>query len=244
LAQKLAIRLGKHFPRSKLVEIQAHTLGSKFFSESGKLVSKMFEGIEAMLVEEEDTFVCVFIDEVETITARREQAITGNEPLDAMRAVNTLLTALDRLRHHMNIIILCTSNLISALVSDYGSNVEFVVSIRRVNKFHIQDSAFIDRIDIKQFIPHPNATIIYEIYKSCFENLNKCGVIEGLTFDVIQLNPQDPETPLQYIENPADRLILPTYDEMLIGYQIFPDSIPKQLADVASASVVCASAAH
>ena len=84
-------------------------------------MSKMFEGIEAMLVEEEDTFVCVFIDEVETITARREQAITGNEPLDAMRAVNTLLTALDRLRHHMNIIILCTSNLISALVSDYGS---------------------------------------------------------------------------------------------------------------------------
>jgi pachytene checkpoint protein 2 len=205
----------------------------------------MFESIEAMLVEEEDTFVCVFIDEVETITARREQAITGNEPLDAMRAVNTLLTALDRLRHHMNIIILCTSNLISALVSDYGSiTLNSLSQSDGFNNFHIQDNAFIDRIDIKQFIPHPNATVIYEIYKSCFENLNKCGVIEGLTFDVIQLNPQDPETPLQYIENPADRLILPSYDEMLIGYQIFPDSIPNRLADVASASVVCDPAAH
>jgi hypothetical protein len=121
-------------------------------------------------------------------------------------------------------------------------NIEFILSIRRVNNFSydvFQDNAFIDRIDIKQFIPHPNATVIYEIYKSCFENLSKCGVIEGLTFDVIQLNPQDPETPLQYIEHPADRLVLPSYDEMLIGYQIFPDSIPKQLADVASASVVC-----
>jgi SpoVK/Ycf46/Vps4 family AAA+-type ATPase len=91
-------------------------LGSKFFTESGKLVTKMFESIESMLLEE-DTLVCVFIDEVETLTARREQALSGNEPLDGMRAVNALLTALDRLRHHPNVIILCTSNLISALVS-------------------------------------------------------------------------------------------------------------------------------
>ncbi|KAL2215040.1 pachytene checkpoint component Pch2 [Thermoascus aurantiacus ATCC 26904] len=214
LAQKLAIRLGKQFPQSKLVEINAHSLGSKFFSESGKLVSRMFDSIEAMLDEEEDTFVCVFVDEVETLTARREQALSGNEPFDAMRAVNALLRALDRLRHHPNVVVLCTSNLITAL-----------------------DAAFLDRVDIKQFIPQPSARVIYEIYKSCLEDLARCGIVEGSTFDVIQLNPADPQTPLQYICQPAETLILPGYDEMLLAYQMFSDSIPKQLADVASASV-------
>ena len=70
-----------------------------------------------MLDEEPDTLVCVFVDEVETLTARREQSLGGSDPFDAMRAVNSLLTALDRLRHHHNVVVLCTSNLITALVS-------------------------------------------------------------------------------------------------------------------------------
>jgi ubiquinol-cytochrome c reductase cytochrome c1 subunit len=118
LAQKLAIRLGRQFPQSKLIEINAHSLGSKFFSESGKLVSRMFASIEATLDDEPDTLVCVFVDEVETLTARREQSLNGNDPFDAMRAVNALLTALDRLRHHPNVVVFCTSNLITALVRD------------------------------------------------------------------------------------------------------------------------------
>lgn len=76
----------------------------------------MFDHIESMLEEEEDTLACVFVDEVETLTAKREQALQGNEPFDAMRAVNALLTALDRLRHRPNVVVLCTSNLIAALV--------------------------------------------------------------------------------------------------------------------------------
>lgn len=118
LAQKLSIRLGKQFPQSKMVEINAHSLGSKFFSESGKLVARMFDNIENILEEEPDTFVCVFIDEAETLIAKREQSVHGNEPFDAMRAVNALLTALDRLRHRQNVVVLCTSNLITALVWD------------------------------------------------------------------------------------------------------------------------------
>jgi SpoVK/Ycf46/Vps4 family AAA+-type ATPase len=39
LAQKLAIRLGHKFPAGgALVEVNAHSLFSKWFSESGKLV--------------------------------------------------------------------------------------------------------------------------------------------------------------------------------------------------------------
>lgn len=116
LAQKLAIRLGKHYPQSKLVEINAHSLGSKFFGESGKLVGKLFENIASSLEEEEDTFICVLIDEIETIAARRERALSGNEPFDAIRAVNALLTGLDKLRNYSNVVTICTSNLVTALV--------------------------------------------------------------------------------------------------------------------------------
>lgn len=116
LAQKLSIRLGKSFPQGKLVEINANSLGSKYFSESGKLVSKVFESVETLSDEEPDTLLCLFIDEIETLAVKREQTLNGNDPFDAMRATNALLTAFDRLKNHPNVIILCTSNLITALV--------------------------------------------------------------------------------------------------------------------------------
>ncbi|KAF4220953.1 hypothetical protein CNMCM8980_002831 [Aspergillus fumigatiaffinis] len=215
LSQKLAIRLGKHYPQSKLVEINAHSLGSKFFGESGKLVSKAFESIELLLEEEEDTFVCVFVDEIETLAARRERALSSKEPFDAVRAVNALLTGLDRLKQHHNVVVICTSNLVTAL-----------------------DQAFLDRVDMKQFVPHLSNRTIYGIYKECLEELSRRGIIEGASFDVVQVNPEDPQTALQYVEQPAESLMLPMFEEMLLNYQIFPNAIPKQLADAASASVV------
>ncbi|GIK02086.1 hypothetical protein Aspvir_006129 [Aspergillus viridinutans] len=214
LSQKLAIRLGKQYPQSKLVEINAHSLGSKFFGESGKLVSKAFESIELLLEEEEDTFVCVFVDEIETLAARRERALSSKEPFDAVRAVNALLTGLDRLKQRHNVIVICTSNLVTAL-----------------------DQAFLDRVDIKQFVPHLSNRTIYGIYKECLEELGRRGIIEGASFDVVQVNPEDPQTALQYVEQPAESLMLPMFEEMLLNYQIFPNAIPKQLADAAAASV-------
>ena len=80
-------------------------------------MSRTFENIETLLEEEEDTFFCVLIDEVETLAARRERALNSNEPFDAVRAVNALLTGLDRLKSHSNVVVVCTSNLVSALAS-------------------------------------------------------------------------------------------------------------------------------
>lgn len=143
LAQQLSIRIGKHYSQTRLVEVNSHSLFSRYFSESGKLVGKLFDDIESTLDEGVDTFVCVLMDEVESLTSAREQAARGMEPNDAMRvcfppmpaatfigiaeidqAVNALLTALDRLRNHTNVLVLCTSNLIMALVSNQicGSN--------------------------------------------------------------------------------------------------------------------------
>ncbi|KMP09321.1 hypothetical protein CISG_06438 [Coccidioides immitis RMSCC 3703] len=213
LAQKLAIRLGKQFPQSKLVEINAISLSSKYFSESGKLVAKMFENVETLLKEEPEILMCVFIDEVETITANREQSLKGNDPPDAMRAVNSLLTALDRLRQHPNVLVLCTSNLINAL-----------------------DSAFLDRVDIKQFVPLPSVRGVYEIFRSCLENLSQCGLIEGATFEVVQRDTGSPGPGLEYMTRPAEALGIPRY-EMALWYRLFSRSIPKRLENIAEASV-------
>lgn len=69
LAQKLAIRLSDRFASGLLVEINAHSLFSKWFSESGKLVARLF-GRLAELVADRSAFVCVLIDEVESQIGR------------------------------------------------------------------------------------------------------------------------------------------------------------------------------
>lgn len=45
----------------------------QWFSESGKLVTKMFNKITE-IVEDRSLFVCVLIDEVESLTAARQAA--------------------------------------------------------------------------------------------------------------------------------------------------------------------------
>jgi hypothetical protein len=69
---------------ARLVEINSHSLFSKWFSESGKLVQKLFSTITAM-VQDPDCFVFVMIDEVESLTAARSGMSGGNEPGDAIR---------------------------------------------------------------------------------------------------------------------------------------------------------------
>jgi hypothetical protein len=65
--------------------MNAHSLASKYFSESGKLVQKMFGAIEALLQEDKDRFVIVLVDEIETLTCKRENSLVGREPVDGLR---------------------------------------------------------------------------------------------------------------------------------------------------------------
>lgn len=87
-------------------------------------------------------------------------------------------------------------------------------------------------------MPLLSQRVIYSIYKDCLEELNRCGIIEGCSFDVLQLDPSDPHSPLQYVERAAEPLSLPSFDEMLLEYQPFAQAIPKQLAELAQASEV------
>lgn len=64
-AQKLAIRLSatKTYNQTKLVEINTRSLLSRWFSESGKLVDDLFEGL-CRVLEDERLFVCLLIGEI------------------------------------------------------------------------------------------------------------------------------------------------------------------------------------
>jgi len=181
LAQKLSIRLGNVFPKSLLVEINTNAMLSKYFGESGKLIGAMFERIHT-LAQSRSTLVCVVMDEVETIAGSRIRSTNGIECNDGLRATNQLLTALDRLRNLPNIIVICTSNLIDAI-----------------------DSAFLDRADIKQLIPSPSPAAIYNIFRSCLNELVRSSLIDSS----VESNPPAinlaPSTPPPKTSKPATR---------------------------------------
>ncbi|EKX34200.1 hypothetical protein GUITHDRAFT_80745 [Guillardia theta CCMP2712] len=156
LAHKLSIRMSERYrsgQRVQLVEVNAHSLFSKWFSESGKLVNKLFDTIREFL-DDEETFVCVLIDEVESLTAARQSALSGQEPSDAIRVVNALLTQIDKLKERHNCMVMTTSNITAAI-----------------------DLAFVDRADIKQYIGHPSTPAIYQILRSCILELMRVGII-------------------------------------------------------------------
>jgi hypothetical protein len=75
---------------------------------------------------------------------------TGNEPSDSIRVVNAVLTQIDQIKRHSNVLILTTSNITESI-----------------------DLAFIDRADIKQYLGLPTPPAIYKVYHSCLEELVK-----------------------------------------------------------------------
>ncbi|RWR97056.1 pachytene checkpoint protein 2 [Cinnamomum micranthum f. kanehirae] len=56
-----------------------------------------------------------YLDEVESLAAARQAALSGSEPSDSIRVVNALLTQMDRLKSWPNVIILTTSNITTAI---------------------------------------------------------------------------------------------------------------------------------
>ena len=76
--------------------------------------------------------------------------MSGSEPSDAIRVVNSVLTQIDQLKRYPNVLILTTSNITGAI-----------------------DLAFVDRADIKQYIGPPSTPAIFKIYQSCIKELMK-----------------------------------------------------------------------
>ncbi|CAD5117270.1 unnamed protein product [Dimorphilus gyrociliatus] len=152
LANKLSIRLKKRFTSAELLEINSHSLFSKWFSESGKLISKTFARLHEIAALDSQTLLIVLIDEVESLAMMRQAS--SNDPGDSIRAVNALLTQLDQLRRHRNVLVLATSNVTKCI-----------------------DEAFADRADMKIFIDNPSPASAYNILCSSVEELIRCRIL-------------------------------------------------------------------
>lgn len=152
LAHKLSIIMSNRYKECQLFEVNSHSLFSKWFSESGKLVMRMFQRVKEIVVDP-NVLICVLIDEVESLSGSRE-GMSSNEPSDSIRVVNALLTQLDSLKKHNNVMVIATSNL--------SKNI---------------DPAFIDRVDLMQYIGFPDQMSIYHILHSCICELTKSGII-------------------------------------------------------------------
>ncbi|XP_053323291.1 LOW QUALITY PROTEIN: pachytene checkpoint protein 2 homolog [Spea bombifrons] len=179
-AQKLTIRLSHRYKYGQLIEINSHSLFSKWFSESGKLVTKMFQKIHELIYDQE-VLVFVLIDEVESLTAARNASQGNTEPSDAIRVVNAVLTQIDQIKRYPNVVILTTSNITEKI-----------------------DAAFVDRADLKLYIGLPSSAAIFNIYLSCIEELMKCQIIyprqQLLTLRDLEM--------IGYVENKVSKLSL------------------------------------
>ena len=100
------------------------------------------------------SYCCTVVDEVESITSNRTSSVSSNEPGDAVRVVNAVLTSLDALKRRSNVLVLCTSNMQSAI-----------------------DPAFRDRVDMSFFLGPPSLQARYQILKSCLEELSLKNII-------------------------------------------------------------------
>nr|CAD2183832.1 unnamed protein product [Meloidogyne enterolobii] len=149
----MALQTQQIFNQTLFVEVNSHSLFSKWFSESGKLIQKLFSKIEE-LAERTDRLIFVLIDEVESLTIGRETAFSGNDPTDSIRAVNAMLTQLDRLKRFSNVFIICTSNIERAL-----------------------DAAFVDRIGLSLYFKSPTLEVINSILTNCVDEMKR---VKGL----------------------------------------------------------------
>ncbi|AMD20819.1 HDR077Cp [Eremothecium sinecaudum] len=171
LCHKLAIRQNAGIFSNKvtaapaiLIELSCSKVFSRWFGESSKNLDTLFKDIESLLQVTcaNDQFVCLLIDEVETIAFSRSSLINKNETTDAIRVVNTLLTRLDGLKKYKNFITLATSNLIDSM-----------------------DSAFIDRADGIFHIPTPSAAGCKSIIESSINQFTRMEIIQAASPDIL-----------------------------------------------------------
>jgi SpoVK/Ycf46/Vps4 family AAA+-type ATPase len=154
LSQKLSIRYSHRYQSAMILEVNTHSLFSKWFAESGKMVKKLFDKLNA-LASNSSALVFVLIDEVESLATARSAAASGSDPSDAIRVVNALLTQIDSIRRHKNVVIMATSNLTECI-----------------------DVAFLSRADIRQFVGPPSERARYAILKSCIDELVDKGLVQ------------------------------------------------------------------
>ena len=185
LAQQATVNLveKKYYEDGILVEVDASSLFSQWFGETGKQVKNLFREIENLMLNP-SRIVFVLVDEIESLTSARKNSASGGECTDSILAVNEILTGMDRFKYHKNVLFLTTSNITDLI-----------------------DLAFLSRADIKQYIGLPTLNAVNFIYKNILEELQKKGVIKNLSLDKNN-NGRDEESDSDSIWHMADDSVM------------------------------------
>lgn len=155
LAKGAADELARTLDRDRLgieevvfKQIAVRHLFSSDHGDSPKLVEEAFDAVVAD-AEGGNTYQIVLLDEVESLFSNR-QDLTETDPMDAIRAVNTALDALDTVAELNNVYVIATSNQPNAV-----------------------DSAFLDRTDEQIFIGNPAPEHRRRILEDIFARLRE-----------------------------------------------------------------------
>lgn len=127
------------------LEVDPHGLMSSAHGRSQKAVEQLFTESIAAIAAQGPTIV--LLDEVETLAADRAKLSLESNPIDVHRAVDAVLTSVDRLaREHNNLLFIATSN-----VPD------------------VVDAAFTSRADVVYVLPLPDVEAREQILRGTVE---------------------------------------------------------------------------
>lgn len=133
------------------------------------------------LVEDTSAFVCILIDEVESLVAARKSS--GNEPSDAIRVVNAVLTQIDQLKRFNNVLVMTTSNITGTI-----------------------DLAFVDRADMKEYVGLPSAAACYSMLRGSIHELRDKGLVSLMDSPIYSVPPTTETEGLDEASGPSSGL--------------------------------------
>ena len=131
LARALATKVASAVPAAgdwAYLEIDPHGITSSSLGRSQKAVEQLFGSLLDGQAATGPTIV--LMDEIETLATDRTALSMDANPVDVHRAVDAVLTGLDRLaRRHPNVVIFATSNFPQALDTALTSRADLVVDV-------------------------------------------------------------------------------------------------------------------
>lgn len=152
LAKGAANELAKRIPEEvdfKRIEVQQLFSGN--LGDTPKLVENAFrQVIEPARNPEYDAYQVLLLDEVESLFSSRSMLSGDTDPMDAVRAVNTALEAIDELSELPGVYLIATSNQPRAV-----------------------DRAYYDRTDDQIFLGNPEARHRESILLDIFNDMNE-----------------------------------------------------------------------
>lgn len=159
LAHQLAADVGAE-RRLVFAEVDGHALPSQMLGESQRNVAHLLEESIPELASQADGMI-VLIDEIDGFAVNRGNAATGSDPVDVVRATEAVLRGIDRL-----------------------AATDLPVAIIGTTNFpQLLDEAFLDRVDLVERLPLPDADTATTILRDSLEAMSNGGYepdVEGL----------------------------------------------------------------